>query len=195
MVLESAIVADETLRGASSRKFHLAPLAIFVLLCLVLAVGLRFDPRLVASPLIDKPAPHFSLPVLDRPGESMAPDDLRGRPWVLNVWASWCAACLEEHPLIVDLLAGHATLIGLNYKDDPAAAGKWLSDWGDPYTLSVIDRDGGAGFDWGVYGVPETFVIDQDGMIRYKHIGPLDRAAIKERILPLLRRLEAQTQT
>ena len=188
-------MTDATVPTGASRKFHLLPLGIFVLLCLVLAAGLRFDPRLVASPLIGKQAPDFSLPVLARPDESMTPEQLRGKPWVLNVWASWCAACLEEHPLIVDLLAGETTLVGLNYKDDPAAARRWLANWGDPYTLSVVDQNGQAGFDWGVYGVPETFVIDQRGMIRYKHIGPLTRAAIKEKILPLLRSLEAKTQT
>ncbi|MCY4324616.1 MAG: DsbE family thiol:disulfide interchange protein [Betaproteobacteria bacterium] len=188
-------MSEEAVAQTPSRKFHLVPLGIFILLCMVLAAGLRFDPKLVASPLIDKQAPHFSLPVLARPDESVSPESLRGKPWVLNVWASWCTACLQEHPLIVDLLAGQTTLVGLNYKDAPSAARSWLDNWGDPYTLSVIDQDGQAGFDWGVYGVPETFVIDERGLIRYKHIGPLTRAAIKEDILPLLRRLQANSQT
>ena len=187
-------MSEQPAPGKKSRNFHLLPLGVFVLLCLVLAAGLRLDPRLVASPLIDKPAPHFSLPVLARPGEKMSPESLRGQPWVLNVWASWCFACREEHPLIVDMLAGQTTLIGLNYKDDPAKARQWLAKLGNPYTLSVIDREGEAGFDWGVYGVPETFVIDHNGLIRYKHIGPLSRRDIEKLILPLLRSLETQAQ-
>lgn len=169
----------------------LVPLGLFALLVVFLAVGLTRDPREVPSPLIDKPAPAFALPDLHTPGKVLSPADLKGKVWLLNVWASWCVSCREEHPLLVEL--GRANVVpiyGLNYKDQSPAALKWLEDMGNPYTASLVDADGRVGIDYGVYGVPETFVIDREGVIRYKQIGPVTPQALKEKILPLVRKLQ-----
>ena len=169
----------------------LVPLGIFALLVVFLAVGLTRDPREVPSPLIDKPAPTFALSELQAPDKVLTPADLKGKVWLLNVWASWCVSCREEHPLLVEL--GRANVVpiyGLNYKDQSPAALKWLEDMGNPYIASLVDADGRVGIDYGVYGVPETFVIDRDGVIRYKQIGPITPQALKEKILPLVRKLQ-----
>jgi cytochrome c biogenesis protein CcmG/thiol:disulfide interchange protein DsbE len=169
----------------------LVPLGIFALLVVFLAVGLTRDPREVPSPLIDKPAPTFKLTELHAPDKVLTPADLKGKVWLLNVWASWCVSCREEHPLLVEL--GRANVVpiyGLNYKDQSPAALKWLEDMGNPYIASLVDADGRVGIDYGVYGVPETFVIDRDGVIRYKQIGPITPQALKEKILPLVRKLQ-----
>lgn len=174
-------------------KFWL-PAALFVVLAAVLAVGLTLNPREVPSPLIDKPAPAFELTRLADPGSSFSPADMRGRVWVLNVWASWCVACRDEHEVLKALANEDlAPIVGLNYKDKPENARQWLSDLGDPYLMSVMDRDGRVGIDWGVYGVPETFIIDQQGMIRYKHIGPIDFPALSETVIPTIRSLIEQS--
>ncbi len=170
------------------KRFYL-PLAIFVPLIFLLFAGLKIDPDLVPSPLIGKAAPGFSLPQLQDTSRRISPQDFRGQVWVLNVWASWCTACVEEHPRIMRYLKDEVVLVGLNYKDQNDAAREWLENWGDPYTVSIIDSGGRAGLDWGVYGVPETFVIDKEGKIRYKHIGPLANVDIIEHIIPLVRRL------
>jgi len=163
------------------------PLAAFVVLVIVLALGLGRDPSEVPSPLIGGPLPNFALARLDAPSERVARADLLGRAYLLNVWASWCAACRDEHPLLVELArGGQVELIGLNYKDEVPAAVAWLARHGDPYRMSLVDPDGRLGFDLGVYGVPETFVIDAEGVIRYKHIGPLTRTALEHEILPKL---------
>ncbi|NUZ07134.1 DsbE family thiol:disulfide interchange protein [Piscinibacter koreensis] len=168
----------------------LIPLAAFVVLLGFLLVGLRLNPREVPSPLIDKPAPAFALPRLDDTTQTIRPADLRGKPWILNVWASWCVACREEHPLLVDFAKRNLVPIyGLNYKDQQADALGWLARFGNPYTASLFDADGRVGIDFGVYGVPETFVIDGAGVIRLKHIGPLTPDVIETRIVPLLRKL------
>ena len=170
---------------------HLVPLIAFVALAALLGTGLGLRPREVPSPFIDKPAPDFSLPTLHDPSRRVAPADLRGQVWVLNVWASWCAPCREEHPVIVQA-AGQANVafFGLNYKDDPRNAKEWLLRLGDPYRTSLSDRDGRVGIDYGVYGVPETFVIDKQGLIRFKHIGPVTSEVWSQRMLPLIRKLE-----
>ncbi len=166
------------------------PLAIFLLMVGLLAVGLKLDPRRVPSPLIDKPVPQFVLPNLHRPEQQFSPEQFKGKPWVLNVWASWCVACRQEHEVLKQLARhDNVTLIGLNYKDRADDAKQWLLALGDPYTFSISDLDGKVGIDWGVYGVPETFVIDAAGMIRHKHIGPLTEADINDTVLPLLKRL------
>ena len=166
------------------------PLVLFALLAVVLGVGLTLKPREVPSPFIGKPAPAFSLPQLHRQDTSLAAAELKGQVWILNVWASWCAPCREEHPLLVTLAREQAVpIIGLNYKDDPRNAQEWLLRLGDPYKLSVIDRDGRVGIDYGVYGVPETFVIDQAGIVRFKHIGPLTQDVWTRQLQPLLREL------
>ncbi|HWQ38422.1 MAG TPA: DsbE family thiol:disulfide interchange protein [Burkholderiales bacterium] len=170
----------------------LIPLAVFLLLVVFLAIGLSLNPREVPSPLIDKPAPQFTLPKLREPGKTLAPEDLRGQVWLLNVWASWCAPCLEEHPHLVDLARRKTVpIVGFNYKDQTDAALKWLARHGDPYTQIVVDPDGRVGIDYGVYGVPETFVIDKQGIIRYKHIGPLTPKVLEATILPLVQRLQS----
>lgn len=171
-------------------KRYLLPLLVFAGLVVLLAVGLNRDPRQVPSPLIDKPAPVFRLPRLDAPQQSLSPTDLRGQVWLLNVWASWCVACRQEHPLLVDLAkTGVVPVYGLNYKDKRDAALGWLAQFGNPYTQSLSDSDGLVGIDYGVYGVPETFVIDQTGVIRHKQIGPVTPEALRDAILPLVRKL------
>jgi cytochrome c biogenesis protein CcmG/thiol:disulfide interchange protein DsbE len=170
---------------------YLLPLAVFLVVAVFLLRGLWLNPREVPSPFIDKPAPMFSLAQLAQPDAKFSPADMKGQVWLLNVWASWCVACRQEHPLLVELARQKAVpIIGLNYKDEPAAGKRWLAQHGDPYTLSVVDRDGAVGLDYGVYGVPETFVIDKAGVIRYKQIGPVTVEALEKKILPLVRELQ-----
>ena len=167
------------------------PLAVFLVLLAFLFVGLFRDPREVPSPLVDKPAPSFSLAKLHQPGERLSNADMRGQVWLLNVWASWCVSCRVEHPLLVALAkADVVPVIGLAYKDKPEDGLAWLASNGDPYRMSIVDRDGRVGIDFGVYGVPETFVIDKSGIIRYKQIGPLTADALDRTILPLVRELQ-----
>lgn len=169
----------------------LLPLGIFLLLSVFLAVGLVLDPREVPSPLIDKPAPQFQLAQLQDPGKTLDPGDLRGKVWIFNVWASWCVPCLQEHPLLVELSRQNLVPIyGLSYKDDRDNALKWLNRHGNPYTVSAMDADGRVGIDYGVYGVPETYVIDKDGIIRFKQIGPVTPKVLEQKILPLVRQLQ-----
>jgi cytochrome c biogenesis protein CcmG/thiol:disulfide interchange protein DsbE len=169
----------------------LVPLFLFLMLAGFLAFGLKLDPREVPSPLIDKPAPAFRLAQLHAPEQMLSASDLRGQVWLLNVWASWCAACRQEHPVLVALSkTGQVPLIGLNYKDERSAALDWLAKLGDPYVRSVVDADGRVGIDYGVYGVPETFVIDKQGVIRHKHIGPVTTEALRDTILPKVRELQ-----
>ena len=173
-------------------KRYLLPLIVFVVLLGFLAVGLKLNPREVPSPLIDKPAPAFTLPRLDAPEQRMALQDLQGKVWLLNVWASWCVACRIEHPLLVELAASSAVPIyGLNYKDKRDDALAWLGKHGNPYVASLSDSEGLVGIDFGVYGVPETFVIDKSGTIRLKHIGPITPDVLRDTILPLVRKLNA----
>jgi len=174
------------------RLRFLIPLAAFFALAAVLAVGLKRDPREVPSPLIDKPAPKFALARVDDASRVVRLDELRGKPFILNVWASWCVACREEHPVLLEYAKKHAVPIyGLNYKDTRADASSWLSRFGNPYDASFFDEDGRVGIDFGVYGVPETFIIDGNGVIRMKHIGPLTPEVIAEKIEPLLKKLDA----
>lgn len=168
----------------------LLPLAAFVVLAAFLLRGLWLNPREVPSPLIGKPAPLFERPKLGA-AETFSSKQMLGQVWILNVWASWCAPCREEHPLWNDFARdAPVPLVGLNYKDDAANALKWLRDLGDPYLVTVADRDGAVGIEFGVYGVPETFVIDREGIIRYKHIGPINPDVMAKKILPLLRQLK-----
>jgi cytochrome c biogenesis protein CcmG, thiol:disulfide interchange protein DsbE len=169
---------------------YLIPLGVFLVLVLFLGVGLTLNPREVPSPFIGKPAPGFNLPQLQTPDKSLSAQDMRGKVWILNVWASWCVACREEHPLLVELSkSGVVPILGLNYKDQRPEALAWLKQFGDPYATSITDTDGKVGIDYGVYGVPETFVIDKAGVIRYKQIGPVTREAWDKKILPLLKTL------
>lgn len=171
-------------------KRYLLPLAVFLVLLGFLAVGLQRDPREVPSPLVGRPAPAFALPVLGAPDRTVSAADLRGQVWMLNVWASWCGACRLEHPVMVDLARSRVVPIyGLNYKDKPAEAIRWLGHFGNPYQQSLSDADGRVGIDFGVYGVPETFVIDKAGVVRLKLTGPVTPEMLKETILPLIGRL------
>ena len=173
-------------------KRFLIPLAVFIVLAGFLAVGLNLNPREVPSPFIGKPAPAFKLPRLDDPAAQVSSEQLKGQVWVLNVWASWCGPCLVEHPLVTELARQPGVrVIGLNYKDRSEDARAWLARHGDPYAATVVDRDGRVGIDYGVYGVPETFVIDRQGIVRFKHIGPITPEALRDKILPLLRELNA----
>lgn len=168
----------------------LLPLALFLGLVVFLGVGLKLDPKEVPSPLIGKPAPAFALTRLDNAGQTIRRDDLLGKVWMLNVWASWCVACREEHPLLVEFARKKLLPVyGLNYKDDRTAGLRWLSSFGNPYDASLFDNDGRVGIDWGVYGVPETFIVDREGVIRFKQIGPLTPEVIRTQIEPLVRRL------
>ena len=174
-----------------SLKFVI-PLAVFVVLAAFLAVGLTRDPREVPSPFIGKPAPAFRLEQLHDASVAFAPEEMKGKVWMLNVWASWCVSCRVEHPLLVELSRrGTVPIVGLDYKDKRDDGREWLAKFGNPYALSAFDVDGKVGIDYGVYGVPETFVIDRQGVIRYKQIGPLTKEALEEKILPLLKRLGA----
>jgi len=169
----------------------LIPLAVFIVIVGFLWVGLGRDPREVPSPLIGKPAPAFDLVQLHAPDKKLSVADMKGQVWLLNVWASWCVSCREEHPLLVELAKANVVpVIGLNYKDRKDAGLAWLAQNGDPYRLSVVDADGRVGIDWGVYGVPETFVVDKNGVIRYKQIGPITAEALEKKILPLVRDLQ-----
>jgi len=171
---------------------YLVPLGIFLVLVVFLGVGLGLNPRQVPSPLIDRPAPAFVLPQLHAPDKAIGPESLRGQVWLLNVWASWCVSCRQEHPVLIDLAkSGEVPIYGLNYKDQREDALRWLVQWGDPYKLSIMDAKGATGIDYGVYGVPETFVIDKAGIIRYKQIGPLTPEVLRDKILPLVRKLNA----
>ena len=167
------------------------PLAVFIVLVAFLWVGLGRDPSVVPSPLIGKAAPAFKLAQLHNPAESLGVEDLKGRVWLLNVWASWCVSCREEHPILLQLAKSKLLPVyGLDYKDKTDQALAWLAQNGDPYTASLVDADGRVGIDYGVYGVPETFLIDKAGVIRYKQIGPITASALKDKILPLAQELQ-----
>jgi len=169
------------------------PIGVFIALLALLAIGLRLDPRYVPSPLIDMPLPAFELPDLNGRGARITAGSLTGKPRLLNVWASWCVACRVEHPLLIDLAkSGRVSIVGLNYKDEREDALAWLEHHGDPYERTIFDHEGRLGLDLGVYGVPETFVIDRDGVIRYKQVGPITDEALNDVILPLLDRLAGQ---
>jgi cytochrome c biogenesis protein CcmG/thiol:disulfide interchange protein DsbE len=171
-------------------KFIL-PLALFLVLVAFLAIGLSRDPHEIPSPLVNKPAPAFVLPVLSSSQQSFKSEEMRGKVWLLNAWASWCVACREEHPLLLELSrSGVVPIYGLDYKDQRQDALAWLSEFGNPYTLVLSDADGRTGIDFGVYGVPETFVIDRNGVIRYKQIGPVTVEALEKKIIPLVKELQ-----
>ena len=176
-------------------KRYLIPAVLFVILVGFLAVGLKLDPRDVPSPLVGKPAPAFSLPQLGK-AQQFSTSDLRGQVWLLNVWASWCVSCRDEHPVLVKFAAGGSgptvPIVGLNYKDQIVDAKAWLARFGNPYVLSAVDLDGRVGIDYGVYGVPETYVIDKRGTIRMKHTGPVTEQSLATRIVPLIAELNKE---
>lgn len=170
----------------------LIPLAAFAVLTGFLMKGLWMDPHTVPSPLIGKPAPAFRLTQVADPAKSVSRDEMLGKVWLLNVWASWCVSCRDEHPVLVDFSkTGIVPIYGLDYKDTRVEALKWLDQFGNPYDVSLFDPDGRVGIDYGVYGVPETYVIDKTGTIRYKQIGPITPEILHEKIVPLVRKLNA----
>lgn len=172
------------------RMRYLAPVVAFGALAIVLGWALSHDPHKIPSVLVGKSVPRFSLPPVKGRLLGLSDTDLKGDVSLVNVFASWCVACRAEHPLLLKLKTGSVVPIhGLNYKDAPDDAAQWLNTFGDPYTRTGADRDGRVAIDWGVYGVPETFVIGRDGRIAYKHIGPLTPEAVDRTILPLIGRL------
>lgn len=169
----------------------LIPLLLFVVLVGFLAIGLNRDPHELPSPLIGKPAPDFQVPQLEQANKTFSPESLKGQVWILNVWASWCVACREEHPMLLELSKAQiAPLIGLDYKDQRADALAMLARQGNPYTLSAFDGNGRVGINYGVYGVPETYVIDKAGIIRFKQIGPITTEILNQKIYPLINELK-----
>ncbi|MGD9941846.1 MAG: DsbE family thiol:disulfide interchange protein [Burkholderiaceae bacterium] len=170
----------------------LLPALIFAVIAVFLLKGLDRDPRELPSPLIGKPAPDFSLPTVHDPATSWSPQALRGQVWLLNVWGSWCAACQVEHPLFNELARARTLpIVGLAWKDKPENSRAWLAKLGDPYTVSVSDEPGRVAIDYGVYGAPETFLIDRQGIIRFKHVGPITAELLRDKLLPLVRQLQA----
>jgi len=171
-------------------KKFLIPIGLFIVLAVLLVRGLFLDPHKIPSPLVGKPLPAFRLPSLENPKKIIGNQDLRNRVVVINVWASWCVTCKQEHPVLMDLARRNiAPIIGLNYKDPPRDAIAVLKKDGNPYEVSLMDSDGRTGIDWGVYGVPETFILDKDGIIRYKHIGAITQADVEQKLLPLIKNL------
>lgn len=174
-------------------KRFLLPLAIFVVVVGFLGIGLTLNPREVPSPLVGKPAPDFVLPQLHEPQQIVSLQNLRGTVWLLNFWASWCGGCKEEHPVLMQLAkTGEVPIYGMDYKDRRDEGIAWLQRWGNPYSVIAVDESGRVGINYGVYGVPETYVIDKAGVIRYKQIGPLDESILDKKIMPLVRELQQQ---
>ncbi len=169
------------------------PLLLFAVIGAFLYKGLSNDPRRIPSPLVDKPAPAFSLPVLGTDDQAWGPEQMRGKVWLLNIWGSWCAACLIEHPLFNQIAReGSLPLVGLAWKDDPVASTRWLERHGNPYSVVISDRPGRAAIDYGVYGAPESFLIDKRGVIRFKQTGPFSAEIIRDQLMPLVRQLQAE---
>jgi cytochrome c biogenesis protein CcmG, thiol:disulfide interchange protein DsbE len=172
---------------------YLIPLALFLVLVVFLAIGLTRNPQELPSALIDKPAPTFRLPQLKQPDKTFSAEDMRGKVWMLNVWASWCVACRDEHPFLFEYQkSGAVPIYGLNYKDRPEDALGWLGELGDPYLLSAVDLDGRVAIDYGVYGAPESYIIDKNGTIRLKHVGPVMPEVWEKKILPMVQELNRQ---
>ena len=175
------------------RLRFLLPLMAFLVMVIFLGIGLKLDPHDVPSPLINKPAPAFTLPQLHEQQKTFSPADMKGKVWLLNVWASWCVSCRQEHIYLTEFARNRSiNLMGLNYKDEPAAAMQWLERLGNPYKISISDIDGMAGLDWGVYGVPETFIIDKQGVVRHKQTGPVDPTILQTIIMPLIEQLNRE---
>jgi cytochrome c biogenesis protein CcmG/thiol:disulfide interchange protein DsbE len=188
--VQMAASAPGNSAGKRLRLAFVVPLLVFVALALILGIGLTLDPRKVPSPLIGKSVPEFSLPPVKGRTLGLASADLKGEVSIVNVFASWCVACKEEHPVFMQMKReGLVPIHGLNYKDRPEDAEKWLGELGDPYTRTGADLNGRVAIDWGVYGVPETFLVDREGRIVFKQIGPVTPQLVKEKLLPLIERL------
>lgn len=169
------------------------PFLVFLIMAAFMFIGLTLNPHEVPSPLINKAAPAFTLPQLHEPAKQFSPQDVKGKVWMLNVWASWCTACENEHPLFVELSGRNIVPIyGMDYKDQREDGVAWLKKRGNPYALVVSDAEGRVGIDYGVYGVPETYVIDKQGIIRHKQIGAVTQQILDEKILPLVKELQAK---
>ena len=176
------------------RLRFILPLMAFLVMVIFLGIGLKLDPHDVPSPLINKPAPVFTLPQLHEPQKTFSPADMKGKVWLLNVWASWCVSCRQEHVYLTEFARDSSmNLMGLNYKDEPAAAMQWLERLGNPYKISISDIDGMAGLDWGVYGVPETFIIDKKGIVRHKQTGPVDPTILQTISMPLIEQINRES--
>jgi len=187
---ENALAVDARAPKSRSRLTGYLPLFVFLVIAVFLGIGLTMNPRDVPSPLIGKPVPKFNLPPVKGRSLGLASADLRGEVSLVNVFASWCVACREEHPVLLDLAKrGVVPIHGLNYKDKPDDAKAWLDQLGDPYTRTGADIAGLVGIDWGVYGVPETFVVDREGVIVHKHIGPVTPEALSKTIMPIVDKL------
>lgn len=192
-IAQDAGAPDAPGRQRQIRWVFVIPLLVFGLLAAVFGIGLSLNPREVPSPLVGKTVPQFDLPPVKGRQQGLANRDLTGEVSLVNVFASWCVACREEHPVLVNLARRNFVPIhGLNYKDKPDDAATWLDRWGDPYSRTGADIDGLVGIDWGVYGVPETFVIDAQGRIAYKHIGPTTEAFVRDKLLPMVEGLRRQ---
>jgi cytochrome c biogenesis protein CcmG/thiol:disulfide interchange protein DsbE len=188
---EDVIIGDVRASGSSARLAGYIPLLVFFVMAVFLGIGLTMNPRNIPSPLIGKPVPEFTLPPVKGRTQGLATADLRGQVSIVNVFASWCVACREEHPLLMGLgEKGIVPIHGLNYKDKPDDAQAWLDQLGDPYTRTGADISGRVAIDWGVYGVPETFVVDREGRIAYKHIGAMTPEVLRDKIMPLITQLQ-----
>jgi cytochrome c biogenesis protein CcmG/thiol:disulfide interchange protein DsbE len=188
---EDVIIGDVRASGSSARLAGYIPLLVFFVMAVFLGIGLTMNPRNIPSPLIGKPVPEFTLPPVKGRTQGLATADLRGQVSIVNVFASWCVACREEHPLLMELgEKGVVPIHGLNYKDKPDDAQAWLDQLGDPYTRTGADISGRVAIDWGVYGVPETFVVDREGRIAYKHIGAMTPEVLRDKIMPLITQLQ-----
>lgn len=171
----------------------LIPLLLFITLIVFLAIGLTNDPRYIPSPLMEKPAPEFTLPRLYAPTATFSPALLKGKVWLLNAWTSDCVGCRQEHPHLLELASQNiVSLVGLNYRDSTQLAKSLLDKTGNPYRIVVTDTKGSVGIDYGVYAVPETFLIDRKGIIRYKYIGPLGPDEIYGNLVPLIKKLKQE---
>ena len=182
-------MTEEIQKKSPVRRFM--PLIIFGLLVALLWYGLSLNPRLVPSPFVGKAAPEFELPLLNEAGK-LTHEDLKGDITLLNVFASWCFACRQEHEAITHLSRQGLRVIGFNYKDAPEDATAWLRQFGNPYYVVAQDLDGRVGIDWGVYGAPETFVIDHKGIVRDKRVGPVDAEYISEKLMPLIEQIRSE---
>jgi len=188
---DASITAMQPSRPARRARLAFAvPLALFLALTVALAWGLTRDPRELASALIDKPVPNFALPPVQGRTLGLSSADLKGEVSLVNVFASWCTSCRYEHPVFMRLKErGVVPIHGINYKDRPEDAAAWLDRLGDPYTRTGADIDGRVAIEWGVYGVPETFVVDRDGRIVFKHVGPVLPEMYRDTIAPVIERL------
>ena len=188
---EDIIAGAARAPGSRPRLAGYIPLVVFIVMAVFFAIGLTMNPRDIPSPLIGKSVPEFSLPPVQGRTLGLSSTDLRGQVSLVNVFASWCVACREEHPILMGIKEkGLVPLHGINYKDKPDDARAWLDEMGDPYTRIGADISGRVAIDWGVYGVPETFVIDRDGLIVHKHIGAITPQAMRDTIMPIIKKLQ-----